>query len=208
MTYSEREARGIYSQRDEQGWIVRICEGLTPMPRFLDIGAWNPKVFSNTRALFELGWGGLCIEPSPGPVKELVKEYGDMDCRIEILAAAVGCEAGLAEIRVTDDAVSGNSGEQWQSNGGFYGWLTVPVITIPEILHRYGSFEMVSIDTEGTSVPLFLSLLQTQMRPACVVVEHDNHIVEIMQAAQEAGYTSRYISEENVVLEFTSREKA
>jgi hypothetical protein len=40
------------------------------------------------------------------------------------------------------------------------------------------------------------------------VVEHDNHIVEIMQAAQEAGYTSRYISEENVVLEFTSREKA
>jgi FkbM family methyltransferase len=163
-------------------------------------------VFSNTRALFELGWGGLCIEPSPGPVRELVKEYGAETSRVEVLSAAVGCEPGLIRIPVTDDAVSGNAGAQWKDNGGFYGWLTVPVLTIPDILHRYGNFQMVSIDTEGTSVPLFLSLLQTQMRPACIVVEHDSRIVEIMSAAQEAGYSSRYISEENVVLEFTSRE--
>lgn len=198
----------VYSQRHEETWIAEICAEVNArMPRFLDIGAWNPKVFSNTRALFELGWGGLCIEPSPGPIRELVKEYGEEESRVNVLAAAVGAEAGLLKMRVTDDAVSGNTGPQWDDAGGFYGWLTVPVITIPDILQRYGSFEMMSIDTEGTSVNLFLELLKTQMRPACVVVEHDNRIVEIMAAAQESGYTSRYISEENVVLEFTSREK-
>jgi len=197
-----------YSQRDEQEYVLQIAGKLpaSESHRFLDIGAWNPFCFSNTRALFELGWRGLCIEPSPGPVRELVKEYGVETSNVEVLSAAMGCEAGLIRIPVTDDAVSGNAGAQWKDNGGFYGWLTVPVLTIPDILHRYGNFQMVSIDTEGTSVPLFLSLLQTQMRPACIVVEHDSRIVEIMSAAQEAGYTSRYISEENVVLEFTSRE--
>ena len=36
---------------------------------------------------------------------------------------------------------------------------------------------------------------------------HLNRVVEIVTAAQEQGYTSRYISGENVVLEFTSAEK-
>lgn len=199
-----------YSQRDEERWILEICSnerlGRPACPIALDIGAWNPKVFSNTRALIQSGWRALLIEPSPGPVRDLVKEYAAEEF-IEVIAAAVGTEAGLLKMRVTDDAVSGNTGPQWDNAGGFYGWLTVPVITIPDILQRYGSFEMVSIDTEGTSVNLFMELLKTLMRPACVVVEHDNRIVEIMAAAQESGYTSRYISEENVVLEFTSREK-
>jgi FkbM family methyltransferase len=33
--------------------------------RFLDVGAYDGVVFSNTRGLVEAGWGGVCVEPNP-----------------------------------------------------------------------------------------------------------------------------------------------
>ncbi len=199
------------TQNDEGAWIARICEGINgPLVRgrFLDIGAWNPKELSNTSALYDAGWGGVCIEPSPGPVKDLVREYGTAaDSRVQVVSAAVGVEPGIVEMRMSDDALSGNENPAWAEAGGFYGWLHVPVITIQQVLNQFGTFQMVSIDTEGTSADLFRELLKTGMRPMCIVVEHDNRVVEIVTAAQEQGYTSRYISGENVVLEFTSAEK-
>ena len=32
---------------------------------FLDLGAYDGVDLSNTRALTELGWAGVCIEPNP-----------------------------------------------------------------------------------------------------------------------------------------------
>jgi hypothetical protein len=70
-----------YSQFDEQDailaafglqpWQTNLSPGNTD-GRFLDLGAWDPITFSNTRALVELGWSGVMIEPSPGPFLELM----------------------------------------------------------------------------------------------------------------------------------------
>ena len=66
-----------YSQYDEQGAILAAfnydADGHGHGPdkadcRFLDIGGYHPTDKSNTRALVELGWGGVIIEPSPGPM--------------------------------------------------------------------------------------------------------------------------------------------
>jgi hypothetical protein len=39
----------------------------------LDIGAWSPTTFSNTRALYERGWELVLVEPSPGPFLLLMR---------------------------------------------------------------------------------------------------------------------------------------
>lgn len=187
----------MHTQRGEEPHILKACEGIE-RGRFLDIGAWNAIDKSNTRALFELGWGGVSIEPSPGPVRELVREYGDGD-RVEVVSAAVGMDSGIFPIRVTDDAVSGNTGHAWREKGGFYGTLLVPHFTIKQILDRFGRFDMVSIDTEGSSVDLLKVLLATEMFPACIVVEHDDRIAEAARAAQDRHYRAVHISEENLV---------
>lgn len=169
---------------------------------FLDIGAWHAKTFSNTRALFELGWGGVLIEPSPNPLQGLVKEYGYVD-RVKVIAAAVGVEAGMIEMEITDDAVSTSEQaniDQWRSHARFYGRMIVPVITIPDILNRFGKFDFVNIDAEGVSVDLLKVLLQTEMFPRCICVEHDNRIVEVMEAAQARGYKGVFTNQANVVL--------
>jgi FkbM family methyltransferase len=169
---------------------------------FLDIGAFASKALSNTRALYELGWSGVMVEPSPGPLTNLIRDYGNDD-RIEIIGAAVGGVHGLTHFYATDDAVGttepGNF-EKWKATGGFYGSFWCPVITIPEILNQFGSFDFVSIDTEGSSVFILQELLKTQMRPQCICVEHDGRILETTQMATAQGYKVVFATGDNLVL--------
>lgn len=189
-----------YSQGEEQCHILDAVASVTT-GRFLDIGAWNAKHLSNTRALYEAGWAGVMIEPSPEPFLSLLREYGS-DSRMALICAAVGFDRSLTRFYATADAVSTSSEEnyaKWQNAAAFYGSFWAPVITIPEILNQFGCFEFVNIDTEGTSVDLFHSLLRTAMRPQCVCVEHDNRIVECAGSAQTAGYQQLYLNGENVI---------
>ena len=94
-----------YSQNAEEQHILRIV-GDQP-GRFLDIGAYNPKLFSNTRALYERGWSGVMVEPSPGPFESLLREYGNDD-RIKLICAAVTVIGGedIVTLYATQDALS------------------------------------------------------------------------------------------------------
>jgi FkbM family methyltransferase len=190
-----------YSQRDEQQSILGVVDTLPDAGRFLDIGAWHARDLSNTRALYERGWSGMLIEPSPEPFLGLLKEYGE-DPRVTLICAAVGFERTMTRFYATADALSTSSEEnyaKWKHCGGFYGSFYIPVITIDEILNQFGAFDFVNIDAEGTSVDLFHALLATAMRPRCVCVEHDDRIVECSARAQAAGYKPVYVTGENMV---------
>ncbi len=194
-----------YTQRDEQRYILEACKD-APRRRLLDIGAWHPTDKSNSRALIEQGWDAVLIEPSPGPVRSLVQGYKDWNSPVEggqkiiVLCAAVGLEAGIVTLQITDDAVStAHVTDQWRESGGYLGAMTISVVTLKQIFDWYGDFDFVSIDTEGTSVDLFKQLLSFEMFPRCIVVEHDSRFVELSQAAQARGYSMVYESEENRV---------
>ena len=182
-----------YSQYGEQAYILETL-GDMPPGRLLDIGAWHPTCFSNSRALIERGWGGILVEPSPGPVKALVQEYGLQSPQIRVIAAAVSCEPGFVELAVTDDAVSQPTNDpariaEWTQTGGFFGNLTVPALTLKSLFHNFGGdFEFVNIDTEGTSVALLAEMLRLGPRPRCVCVEHDSRFVELSQYAEQGSY--------------------
>jgi FkbM family methyltransferase len=171
--------------------------------RALDIGAWHPTCFSNSRALIEQGWDAVLIEPSPGPVRNLVMEYGEAG-KVQVVSAAVVVEDRiLTSIKITDDGISSEveaNVEKWKEKGKFLGDLWVPAITIEKVLYCFGAFDFVSIDTEGSSVDLLKVLLATGMQPQCVCVEYDNRLAEAQIAAGARGYKSVYTSNENVVL--------
>lgn len=193
-----------YSQNEEEKYIL---QALLPAfddsisPRFLDIGAWNAKDLSNTRALFERGWSGVMIEPSPEPFLGLLREYG-LNPQIQLVCGAVGVDRSITKFYASSDALTTSSEsnyERWKPSGGFYGSFNVPVITIQEIIDRFGEFEFVSIDAEGNSVDLFLALLATEMRPKCICVEFDQRAEECDKAAAANGYRIIYSSAENMV---------
>jgi len=189
-----------YSQYDEQEHILKAFPDKKD-GRFLEIGSWHPTDKSNVRALFELGWSGVCIEPSPGPLLNLLNEYGD-EPRIALVAAAVGVEPGMVHMHVTDDAVSSSDRQQydtWKEITKFRGMLHVPVITWHDITNRWGGFNFVSLDAEGTSAELFLALLAAGLQPDCICVEHDNRLEELCSAATPLHYNLTYANGTNAI---------
>ncbi len=194
-----------YSQNGEQKYILQAL-GIDPVGLFsarrklLDIGAWNAKTFSNSRALIELGWSAVLFEPSPGPLKGLVQEYGH-NLNVDVVGCAVTVHGGLLELAVSDDAVSADADNtehlsKWEGYG-FYGTMTTNSLSLLAVLANWGPFDFVSIDTEGSSVDLFVALCQSKHRPRCVVVEHDSRWEELQAAAEPAGYKPMHPREEN-----------
>lgn len=189
----------MYSQNQEETAILSACNGVG---RFLDIGAWNAKDKSNVRALYERGWSGVLVEPSPEPFAGLKAEY-DGDPRIKLLNVAVGLEPGLIEMHITADAVSTSDPEtyeKWRHIVNFTGVLQAQSITLEEIHEKHGDFDMVSIDAEGVSVDLLHRLLDLGKRPKCIVVEHDDRTTEALSHATECGYACTMANGENLVL--------
>jgi len=193
-----------YSQYDEQKYVLEAFVNVIPdfsNPRFLDIGAWHPTDKSNTRALYELGWSGVMVEPSPGPLLNLLNEYST-EPRITIVSAAMGLEPGYIEMMVTDDAVSTadrNQYEQWKPVTKFRGKLTVPVLTWAEIANRFGAFDFISIDAEGMSADLFIGMLNAGLQPTCVCVEHDSRLEYLCAKATPEHYNLVYSNGTNGV---------
>lgn len=171
--------------------------------RFLDIGAWSPTCFSNSRALYLAGWSGVMVEPSPEPFLGLLKEYGN-EPRIQLVCAAVGFDRHCVKLHATADAVSTSdeaSYQKWKSHADFVGSFYIPVLTLTDIFNQFeGGYDFVNIDTEGTSVDLLHVLLSTSALPKAICVEHDDRLVEVFQAGEKCGYRALHVNGTNVVL--------
>lgn len=192
-----------YSQYDEQQAILACVGELNHLEerKFLDIGAWDPICFSNTRALFERGWGGVMIEPSPTPMLSLLKAYGS-EPRITLVQAAVGLEDSMLAFQMTDDSVStsdATSYATWKDHAKFLGRCFVRTITFDQINLWYGGFDFINIDAEGISVDLFHAMLTSGARPECCCVEHDGRMTELASAATGVGYKLVYANGTNAV---------
>ena len=194
------EAPVKYSQQGEEPIILSLLG--EKVGRFLDIGAWNPTDKSNTRALFERGWGGVMIEPSPGPLVNLISEYGNIS-RIQIVAAAAGVSSeGLARLHVSHDAVSTTEElefKKWKDQAEFNGSLIVPIVSVRDIILHFGAFDFISIDTEGTSVDIFKEFLRLKQRPACICVEYNDRKREAVAHADANGYELALENDTNLV---------
>lgn len=201
-----------YSQYGEQARILEKL-GFTPAKiagthtlgpedagRLLDIGAWHAKQFSNSRALIELGWSAMLVEPSPGPMRDLIAEYGK-NPSIELVSAAatIDTTAQMIRLHVTDDALSTQFAEkraEWEAHGyPFLATLKVAALPVTDFLD-YGPFDFVNIDTEGSSVSLLQECLNWNTpphnlgspRPRVYCVEHDGDQEKVSILAEFYGY--------------------
>ena len=194
----------MYPQRDEEAVILKVFQGMEP-GRFLDIGAYDGKTFSNTLALAERGWSGVCVEPSPTAFVGLLKTHG-ANPRITLVNAAVNDGHGM--VRFWDsggDAISTTDPDhkaKWIKKANVpYREIYVRAITVPLLLQEFpGPYDFVDIDTEGTSADLFMQMPWRGIRPRAICVEYDDKKNMILQHAAQCGYRLRRKFPENLLL--------
>lgn len=162
----------------------------------LEIGAWHPTCFSNSRRMIDAGWSAVLVEPTPLAVEKLLRAYRENE-KVEVISGAVGLTGGFLHMDVTEDAVStfdSSTFEIWKRTGGYYGKMLVKPIPVGEIWDSFGPFDVVSIDAEGQSVSILREMLRHIPRaafakyPTVICVEFDNQKQAVREIAGHSNY--------------------
>ena len=183
----------MYSQYDEEKYILQHFKNKTN-GSFLDIGAYNGKTFSNTLALAELGWSGICIEPSPTVFPDLIKNHESHD-HVQCIQAALGDTSGEAIFYDSfGDAISTfdlTHKKKWeQGYGSKFKEVKVKTITYEDIINQFGKkWDFINLDIEGLSFEFFTKMPYSMIENAsCLCIEYDNKLSEIRDILQPFGY--------------------
>jgi len=199
----------MYSQRDEEKYILEALAGITDGV-FLDIGASDGKVFSNTRALADLGWSGVLVEASNHAFHALEENTRDND-KMHIIAAAMMPQAnGLVKFWQTQDMVSTTSKEhadRWKDSISTnpYRVIYSATTSYDDILEStdipFNEFDFVSLDIEGTNYEVFVEMMKaahTINKAMCI--EFDDKRMEVEALALVNGFRLVHETSENLIL--------
>lgn len=201
-----------YSQCGEQKYLLEYFKG--KVGRFLDIGAYDGKTFSNTRALYELGWKGVCVEPSLMAFTQLQKLYKDneniilvnkaLSDKIEILDFYEGYE------KSSDGSIEGTLYSSlserhvkfWKGEGVIFRTIQVETIDWNNLFDMVGTnFNFINIDIEGLSLgAMFRMPLPRLGDLKCLCIEHEYKFQELIQYALECGFYECKVTADNLLM--------
>jgi FkbM family methyltransferase len=154
-----------HSQHGEQAHILKFFG--ERKGRFLDIGAFDGVTGSNTRALAELGWSGVCVEANPISFARLMElAAGHVQC----VNAAVADHAGLIGFK---DAGQLSSGLGHNVPKKFIvREFDVAAITPAMIAARFtGDFDFISLDVEGMDLEVLRELSPVTEKASLLCIE-------------------------------------
>ncbi len=194
-----------YSQNKEEEILVELLGAERRVGHFLDIGAYDGKTFSNTLRLAELGWSGVCVEPSPSIFPALLKLHAD-NPKIICINVAVTCAGGFMDFYDSGgDAISTTCLPHMQKwHAAFqvpYKKMGIYTVTPLQLLNQVGyNFDFVNLDVEGVSWELFFDLpLQRLDQTRVLCIEHDSRLAELQQRVSHFGFTYVWHNNENVI---------
>lgn len=192
----------MYSQNAEESFILAYFDGR--VGRFLDCGAYDGKSMSNTFALAERGWSGVCVEPEPRSLEGLHLTHGD-NPKIVIEPVAIASEAGMLPFHSSNgggvSTLNDFHRDKWSAVTTF-DTIMVRAIT-PKMLmdSNPGKFEFFSLDVEGESADLFELFDLTGMGTELVCVEHDGQERRVEEHCRKHGLTNLlYRNGENLII--------
>ena len=206
----------MYSQNDEEKYILdhfkNISDGV-----FLDIGAFDGRWASNTLALAEKGWGGICIEGSPFSFTKLFNEHLNRTNVLLLNAIVTHSPVDFSD-RIVRFWESPNSAastinqdnyDKWknriQSCGhGAFKEMFVPKVSLSEVLQwarkNHTTIDFVSIDVEGGSTDLGLAYNPSEFNTTMVCIEHDGRYQELITHYSKHGFEVVCGNAENIIM--------
>ncbi|MBP0445441.1 FkbM family methyltransferase [Roseomonas sp. SSH11] len=205
LMYYGRLARGqasLHFSQFGEDIIINILLKKKKEGFYLDIGAHDPFVFSNTALLYhEKGWRGINVDLDQRYVDRL-QEQRPRDIN---LCCAIGGENGTIDAVIFENgafntADPGRQARLMQDNTSAEK-RSVPMRTIPSLLDEHlppgATIDFLNIDVEGIDFIALQANDWTRFRPAVIAVEthgmnlHDPASNRVFQLLVSKGYQLR-----------------
>lgn len=198
-----------YSQNKEQEAILKYFGGFKGT--FLDIGANDGATLSNTRALAELGWCGVLVEPAPIAYSKLKSLYESKKKCIYTYQCAIGDHNGkgtlfdsgslfkTGDTSLVSTLVEAET-ERFKSVLS-YSPVEVKVYKWKTFFNRLylKQFDFISIDCEGFDAAI-LEQMEIGPEVKCICIEWNGHENLKQQFSKKLeGFKIIYTSAENLI---------
>ena len=185
-----------YSRWGEQDAIVGFFGDGKP-GRFLDLGAFDGVTESNTRALVECGWAGVCVEANPANFLRLLAGIGQYP-KVRALCAAISPSACPSAFHESIHAECGTCAASHRLGKELRRSYYVGSVTAAQIAQTFGAdFDFVSLDVEGVDLDVLPTLgpLLDATRLLCIEIVKPNepfnpaYKAEMLRVAARLGFT-------------------
>lgn len=145
---------------------------------YVDIGAYHPKLFSNTYLFYRKGWTGICVDPNPA-MEELFAKARPKD---KFLNMGVGKKEEVKEYFMFEDGAANTfSTEQARKNveeagRKMIGKKMIAVLPLKIIFEKYlpsveTKIDLLSVDVEGMDEEVLRSNDWKKFRPEVIICE-------------------------------------
>ncbi|GHV93668.1 hypothetical protein AGMMS50268_41710 [Spirochaetia bacterium] len=133
---------------------------------FVDIGANDGLIGSNTYVFEQMGWRGICVEPQPDIFRHYLKRNRNCDCYNVALTSKSNENAEFFKAHGAN-ALSGlNEGmseahKKWAGEYGKVEIISVKTMTFDEIMGKYSPIthiDFMSIDVEGHEMDILKTI--------------------------------------------------
>jgi FkbM family methyltransferase len=190
----------FYSQFGQDAWLYNRVFKHKKSGTFIEIGADDGIDKSNTKFFEELGWNGICIEPSPVRFKQLISNrncicenfaISDVIGEIEFMDIK-GWGKGLSGLtsKYSDEHLERIKIEIKHPNNNGHNLIKVKSTTLETILdkHDIKHIDFCSIDTEGCELDIIKTINFNNIKIDIILVENNYESNDVRQYLKMSGY--------------------
>lgn len=170
---------------------------------FVDVGAFDPIVGSNTYKLYRHGWRGLTIEPNPAPAWRFrLFRGGDRHLTVGIAEAPATIEYYEFDQSMWNTIDAERARSVAADGHPIVRTRNIPCERLDSILAQYApgkQIDLLNVDCEGADLAVLRTIDFVQQRPTVIIVEDlerffgaptDQTSSEIMEFMHARGYAA------------------
>jgi FkbM family methyltransferase len=169
------ETNFSYSQINQDLFVQFLFKG---KGFYCEVGGGDGVLYSNSKALEDLGWAGVIVEPARSNIEKIRKNR-----KAVVIPKLAWSSTGEAlnfvetknlELSTIDFLLNADSNFADRTN--VIGRYVVKTITLTDILREVSApptLEYLSIDTEGSELEILKGLDFTQYKPLVITCEHN-----------------------------------
>ncbi|CAM4406986.1 methyltransferase, FkbM family [Pedobacter westerhofensis] len=189
--------KNYYSQFGQDQYILETFFSSQMSGTYVDIGAYDGVLISNTYAFAKRGWTGYCIEPLEDIYQQLVKNRPESVC----INAIISDSTGESEFLSISDGPRMLSGEMSKyhpdhlkridteliRDGGTKELIRIKSYRFEDVI-RHHIVDLLSVDVEGGELDILKSIDYDKYYIKIITVENNYGDPEIAEFMKSVGF--------------------